>query len=139
MSALPTLLAHPSLADLPLHERLVRALRTAILEGHLLLHSRLPASRALAEDLSVSRSTVELAYSRLEAEGYLQRRMGAGTFVALAAQPQPKRAGVAAAGLPCVGSVFWMPDSAVIRLDCWKPLAPDRGIRGFSPGIFGAA
>jgi len=103
MSALPTLLAHPSLADLPLHERLVRALRTAILEGHLLLHSRLPASRALAEDLGVSRSTVELAYSRLEAEGYLQRRMGAGTFVALAAQPQPKRAGVAAAGLSLRG------------------------------------
>lgn len=89
MSALPTLFARHEEQGLPLHEQLVRTLRDAILHGHLPCHGRLPASRVLAADLAVSRSTVELAYGRLEAEGYLQRRVGAGTYVALAAPPSP--------------------------------------------------
>uniref|UniRef100_UPI0025B6C672 winged helix-turn-helix domain-containing protein n=1 Tax=Aeromonas caviae TaxID=648 RepID=UPI0025B6C672 len=71
MTVLPTLFASQQQGDLPLHEQLVRTLREAILAGHLPLHSRLPASRLLARDLGISRSTVELAYGRLEAEGYL--------------------------------------------------------------------
>lgn len=85
MTVLPTLFASQQQGDLPLHEQLVRTLREAILAGHLPLHSRLPASRLLARDLGISRSTVELAYGRLEAEGYLVRKVGAGSFVALAA------------------------------------------------------
>ncbi|MGL6500277.1 GntR family transcriptional regulator, partial [Aeromonas dhakensis] len=85
MPALPTLFATQQASDLPLHEQLVRTLRSAMLAGHLPQHSRLPASRMLAADLGVSRSTVELAYGRLEAEGYLVRKVGAGSFVALAA------------------------------------------------------
>ena len=71
MTVLPTLFADQQQNDLPLHEQLVRTLREAILAGHLPLHGRLPASRMLARDLGISRSTVELAYGRLEAEGYL--------------------------------------------------------------------
>ncbi|MFK7685594.1 GntR family transcriptional regulator, partial [Aeromonas caviae] len=77
MTVLPTLFASQQQGDLPLHEQLVRTLREAILAGHLPLHSRLPASRLLARDLGISRSTVELAYGRLEAEGYLVRKVGA--------------------------------------------------------------
>ena len=91
MPALPTLFATQQASDLPLHEQLVRTLRSAMLAGHLPQHSRLPASRMLAADLGVSRSTVELAYGRLEAEGYLVRKVGAGSFVALAAvSPTPR-------------------------------------------------
>ena len=60
------------------------------------LHERLPATRVLAADLGISRVTVEAAYAQLEKEGYLQRRVGRGSFVAIAmhhARPlQPKPA-----------------------------------------------
>src|SRR5205814_10621865 len=44
--------------------------------------SRLPSSRALAVDLGISRLTVNLAFSKLHAEGYLRSKAGSGTFVA---------------------------------------------------------
>lgn len=89
MSALPTLFAEND-ASLPVQERLVRTVRDAILAGHLPQGSRLPPSRVLARDLSLSRGTVEQAYGRLEAEGYLTRRVGVGSFVALAVVPAPR-------------------------------------------------
>ncbi|WP_410499947.1 PLP-dependent aminotransferase family protein [Chitinibacter sp. S2-10] len=95
MPAIPTLFAAHAQNDLPLHEQLARTLRQAILDGHLPFASRLPATRVLAADLQLSRSTVELAYSRLESEGYLQRKTGAGSFVAIEAvsrTPKPYKA-----------------------------------------------
>jgi GntR family transcriptional regulator / MocR family aminotransferase len=44
--------------------------------------SRLPSSRALAADLGISRLTVNLAFSKLHAEGYLQSKARSGIFVA---------------------------------------------------------
>ena len=44
--------------------------------------TRLPSSRALADDLGVSRTTTLLAVQQLQEEGYLTGRRGAGTFVA---------------------------------------------------------
>ena len=99
MTVLPTLFADQQQNDLPLHEQLVRTLREAILAGHLPLHGRLPASRILARDIGISRSTVELAYGRLEAEGYLVRKVGAGSSVALAAVRPAPRPPQSAAGL----------------------------------------
>jgi GntR family transcriptional regulator/MocR family aminotransferase len=58
-----------------------RQLRTAILDGRLRSGERLPASRELARGLSVSRTTVSVAYDRLASEGFLTSRIGAGTFV----------------------------------------------------------
>ncbi len=43
---------------------------------------RLPSSRDLAKQLGVSRITVVNAYEQLLAEGYLEGKIGAGTFVA---------------------------------------------------------
>ncbi len=42
---------------------------------------RLPASRTLAQELGVSRNTVLEAFDQLGAEGYVEARVGAGTFV----------------------------------------------------------
>jgi GntR family transcriptional regulator/MocR family aminotransferase len=64
-------------------EQLVAALRTAMLRGVLSPGQQLPSSRQLAADIGVSRVTVEAAYGRLEAEGYLWRAVGRGSFVAL--------------------------------------------------------
>jgi GntR family transcriptional regulator / MocR family aminotransferase len=58
------------------------SLREAILDGRLAPNSRLPPTRELSESLGVSRYTVTTAYDRLTAEGFLEGRVGAGTFVA---------------------------------------------------------
>lgn len=60
-------------------------LREAIRSGRLVAGERLPASRALAADLGLSRRLVVEAYAQLLAEGYLRARRGSGTFVARAA------------------------------------------------------
>ena len=57
-------------------------LREAIREGALAPGVRLPSSRTLAHDLSVSRGTVVSVYEQLAAEGYLEGRRGSGTVVA---------------------------------------------------------
>jgi GntR family transcriptional regulator / MocR family aminotransferase len=66
----------------PLHQQLYRQIRDELISGSFNnSSSRLPSSRALAADLSISRFTVNVAFSRLHAEGYLQSRIGSGTFV----------------------------------------------------------
>lgn len=65
-----------------LQQQLYREIRRAILGGVLTPGTRLPSSRALADDLGVSRTTTVLAMEQLMAEGYLAARRGAGTFVA---------------------------------------------------------
>ncbi|HEX5781048.1 MAG TPA: PLP-dependent aminotransferase family protein [Solirubrobacteraceae bacterium] len=57
-------------------------LREAVREGRLATGSRLPSSRTLAVDLGVARNTVAEAYAQLVAEGWLEARHGAGTWVA---------------------------------------------------------
>lgn len=75
-------LAHPAHAAMPLHARIQRAIRELILDGALDTGKPLPASRALAKSLGVSRDTVEAAYAQLHAEGFIERRVGSGSFVA---------------------------------------------------------
>jgi GntR family transcriptional regulator / MocR family aminotransferase len=65
----------------PLYRQLYEGLREAILSGRLRPGQRLPSTRVLARDLSVSRNTVSLCYAELEAEGYLTGRHGSGTYV----------------------------------------------------------
>ncbi|MEN0105579.1 MAG: PLP-dependent aminotransferase family protein [Pseudomonas sp.] len=65
-----------------LARQLYEALRERILAGQLGSLVRLPATRDLAEALGVSRNTVVRAYEQLYAEGYLQGRIGDGTYVA---------------------------------------------------------
>src|SRR5438105_6081406 len=67
----------------PLHQQLYRQIRDELVSGSFAHNSsRLPSSRSLAADLGISRLTVNLAFSKLHAEGYLQSRIGSGTFVA---------------------------------------------------------
>src|SRR4029450_5341495 len=66
----------------PLHEQLYRQIRDELVSATFNNNSsRLPSSRELAVDLGVSRFTVNVAFSRLHSEGYLQSRIGSGTFV----------------------------------------------------------
>jgi GntR family transcriptional regulator / MocR family aminotransferase len=66
---------------LSLQQQLYTHLREGILAGHLRPGEKVPATRALAAQLAVSRTTAVLAYEQLLAEGYIEARRGAGTFV----------------------------------------------------------
>jgi GntR family transcriptional regulator/MocR family aminotransferase len=68
-------------ASTPLHKQLYEKIRQAILDGYLSTGQKLPSSRMLSESLAISRTTVSLGYEQLTAEGYLETRAGAGTFV----------------------------------------------------------
>ena len=73
---------HVSLIDRRnLSVEIYRQIRTAILDGRLRPGEPLPPTRELARRLSVSRTTVTVAYERLSGEGFVDSRVGAGTFV----------------------------------------------------------
>lgn len=61
--------------------QLYQALRARVLDGRLSSGTRLPASRDLAKVLALSRNSVVRAYDQLYAEGYIETRVGDGTYV----------------------------------------------------------
>ena len=65
----------------PLQYQVYEQLRDLILSGRLVPGMRLPATRALAHELSISRNTVARAYDQLAGEAYVEGQTGAGTFV----------------------------------------------------------
>ncbi|MEO6352535.1 MAG: PLP-dependent aminotransferase family protein [Burkholderiaceae bacterium] len=66
----------------PVNRQIYQLLRAAILSHQLPAGLQLPSSRELARELAMSRNTVTHAYEQLIAEGYLETRAGAGTFIA---------------------------------------------------------
>jgi GntR family transcriptional regulator/MocR family aminotransferase len=74
--------------DAALQEQLSEGLRRAIVTGALGPGARLPGARALAAELSVSRTTVVAALLRLVDEGYLVSRERSGVFVAREPPPE---------------------------------------------------
>ena len=66
---------------IPLYEALYRCIREDILSGALAPGEKLPSKRALAQNLEVSKITVEAAYDQLLAEGYIRSREKVGYFV----------------------------------------------------------
>jgi GntR family transcriptional regulator/MocR family aminotransferase len=73
----------------PLRIQVLRELRAAIHSGRVPGGMSLPASRALAADLGVSRGIVVAAYEQLVAEGYLTTRRGSATRVAARGSADP--------------------------------------------------
>src|ERR1700733_11388974 len=57
-------------------------LRGAILDGRLKPGARMPSTRSLAMQYSLSRGTVLVAFDQLQAEGYTRTEVSAGTYVA---------------------------------------------------------
>lgn len=64
-----------------LYEQIYEYIKNEILEGRLAQGERLPSSRALASHLQLSRSTINLAYEQLLAEGYLEAAPCRGYYV----------------------------------------------------------
>ena len=67
--------------ETPLYLQLYQQLKFNILQQHIEVGVRLPATRTMASQLGVARITVSQAYQLLENEGFVQSRKGAGTFV----------------------------------------------------------
>lgn len=64
-----------------LYEQIYEYIREEIRAGRLLQNEKLPSARFLAQDLQVSRTTVDMAYGQLVAEGYLAARPKRGYYV----------------------------------------------------------
>ncbi|WP_442110947.1 MocR-like pyridoxine biosynthesis transcription factor PdxR [Pseudomonas sp. NUPR-001] len=64
-----------------LSRQLYQALRMRVLDGRLSSGTRLPATREMASALSLSRNSVVRAYDQLYAEGFIESRVGDGTYV----------------------------------------------------------
>jgi GntR family transcriptional regulator/MocR family aminotransferase len=69
------------ISPIALYRQIYDGLRDGIIGGRFEAGTKLPASRALAASLGVSRITVTECYERLISEGYLETRRGSGTFV----------------------------------------------------------
>jgi len=65
----------------PLYAQIAGRLRVAVAAGELRPGEALPSVRQLAARLRVNPATVAQAYRELEAEGFVEMRQGAGTFV----------------------------------------------------------
>ncbi|WP_458370518.1 MocR-like pyridoxine biosynthesis transcription factor PdxR [Pseudomonas fluorescens] len=112
-----------------LSRQLYQALRTRVLDGRLASGTRLPASRDLAAALAISRNSVVRAYDQLYAEGFIEGRVGDGTYVAQLPQatlPAKKLSTKVSTGfstgLPTALSTDWLdlpvdPSSKVIHND----------------------
>jgi GntR family transcriptional regulator/MocR family aminotransferase len=135
--------------------RVYRALRDAVVDGRLPVGHRLPATRVLAADLGVARNSVATAYERLVAEGYLEARVGAGTYVAPLRDKPPPRRSAADPLRPRAGWTFTptptsadepaprydfrtgIPDAQLFPFDTWRRLvAAEVRLRANSPGTY---
>ncbi|RXZ81289.1 PLP-dependent aminotransferase family protein [Paenibacillaceae bacterium] len=68
--------------ETPLSRQIYNCIHRSIVNGMLQTGELLPATRLLAEQLQVSRTVVIQAYEQLQAEGYLEMKKGAGTYIA---------------------------------------------------------
>lgn len=68
--------------DVPLHTQVYAGLRDSILDGRLRPGASMPSTRDLPGVLGVSRNTVLAAYDQLQSEGFIEPRVGSGTYVA---------------------------------------------------------
>jgi len=103
-STLPLNLRAPK-PRMPLYRWLYEELRSEILAGRLRPGARLPATRDLATQYGISRPTIVTAFEQLRSEGYVEGKVGSGTYVSetlpdelLQAQPAKIRGGHAEAG-----------------------------------------
>lgn len=124
--------AAPSSATL--RQQVYAQLRSAIEQGRWPAGTRLPPSRTHAGLLGVSRNTVLWAVQRLLAEGYVEARVGDGTYVAQALAPRPRASAPALAmpprGLSQRGQL--VADTAAR----WRPpLVPARAFRIGAPEV----
>jgi GntR family transcriptional regulator/MocR family aminotransferase len=103
----------------PLHQQLESGIRTRIRAGLLRPDTVMPSTRALAQDLGLSRGVVVEAYQQLVAEGYLVSRGGGYTQVADIAVVEPTAAVRSASGPPRIDFRYSRPDVSQFPRAAW--------------------
>ena len=106
----------------PLHQQLEAGIRDRIRQGLLRADTVMPATRALAADLGLSRGVVVEAYQQLVAEGYLVSRTGSYTQVAPApasGQVEHRSAAAAPGGPPRIDFRYSTPDVSQFPRAAW--------------------
>lgn len=78
-------------SGVPITRQIIDQIRTQCAAGALQAGDQLPSVRELARELAVNQNTILRVYERLEAEGLIERRHGAGTFVTEKARGNPMR------------------------------------------------
>src|ERR1700678_2180534 len=68
-------------SEIPLYRQLFEYIALQIRSGELAQGERLPATRELAGQLGLNRTTVSAAYELLESEGLISGQVGRGSFV----------------------------------------------------------
>ncbi|MEV0794279.1 PLP-dependent aminotransferase family protein [Kribbella sp. NPDC050459] len=106
-------------SGMPLHQQLESGIRTRIRAGLLRAETVMPSTRALAQDLGLSRGVVVEAYQQLVAEGYLVSRGGGFTQVADIAVVSPTASPAAVAGPPRIDFRYSRPDVSEFPRAAW--------------------
>jgi len=78
--------------DRPVYQQVAIQIQGVIGRGEIVSGDRLPAIRVLAAQLGLHRDTIALAYESLASDGWVEARVGAGTFVS------PSRGGTGEVG-----------------------------------------
>ncbi len=124
-------------AAAPLYLQVYEGIRTAILAGELRRGYRLPSTRDIAREYGLSRNTVTTAFDQLLAEGYIEGRVGSGSYVStdvpddllrprIAREASaPRRAPKAVEPPPAMRNAFRVSTPALdcFPLDVWNRLA----------------
>jgi GntR family transcriptional regulator / MocR family aminotransferase len=112
--------------DQPLQQQLYEQLLDLIASARLASGTRMPSTRMLADQFSVSRITVLLTYERLIAEGYLTTIPAKGTFVSHAPAPLPARSASRIPGDSAdVPLSAGRPDARLFPAGRWRALMRD--------------
>jgi len=119
-------------SSLKLRIRIYLALRQAILNRDLPPGTKLPPTRVLADDLEMGRNTVVRAYEQLLVEGYIEGRVGDGSYVSEAVSeglkpaPPKRLLGTRREGLSRRGSsIAANAASSIVQRGAFMPGVPD--------------
>ena len=137
MWANPGLDLHLDLDPARKTDSLERRLRDAIRRGLLTPGERMPTSRSLAGDLGISRNSVAEVYGRLTGEGWLEARVGAGTWVATT--PHVKAPAASVTKRPATARLDLrpgIPDATAFPAAAWVA-ATRRALGGVPTSAFG--
>jgi GntR family transcriptional regulator/MocR family aminotransferase len=126
----------------PLARQIQTHLERLIREGRLGAGVKLPATRELAQGLGVNRATVAVAYDELVAAGWVQARVGQGTFVAgipssrdAPAQPAPLAPPIDWPGLLSRSARTLIAEDERRRASMPPPSAAGRSVISFAGGM----
>lgn len=68
-------------ASRPIYEQIADQIKSSIMSGELRAGEAIPSIRAMAKSLHISVLTVQKAYDKLQAEGFIETTAGKGCFV----------------------------------------------------------